>query len=167
MATSTETTVRNAIVSAIRAIAVSKLGFQQPDGNVHDYLLEHEQPERDAEYLMADVNGERKVRAWGVWVTADDDWLGTGGLVRRGYTVRIMGYYEIGAAGEGAQALEEGARKIREALKDMTTTLNGTVDRTIDVSPLTIARAANLNASEVAILVGTMTIQADRRNPDF
>lgn len=163
---STENTVRDAIVGAIQDISDS-LGFDDLDGNVHDYLLEHERAERDAAYLMANVGGKKKVRAWGVWVVGDDDWYTTGNLTKRNYTIRVVGYYEVGADGEGAQDLVTASRLVRQAIKGLTVNLSGTVDRVIDIQPLAIERRSGVNPSIGAILVGTMVITADKRNPDF
>lgn len=163
---STETTVRDVLVGAIRDIS-DDLGFDDLDGNIHDYLLEHERTERDASYLMANVGGKKKVRAWGVWVVGDDDWYTTGNLTKRNYVIRVVGYYDVGVDGEGAQDLVTGSRKVREAIKDLQTNLSGTVDRVIDIQPLQITRSRGVNPGIGEILVGTMTITADKRHPDY
>ena len=163
---STETTVRDAIVGAIQDIS-DTLEFDDLDGNVHDYLLEHERGERDASYLMANVGGKKKVRAWGVWVVGDDDWYTTGNLTKRNYVIRVVGYYDIGVDGEGAQDLVTASRKVRQAIKGLQVNLSGTVDRVIDIQPLQIQRTRGVNPGIGEILVGTMVITADKRNPDF
>lgn len=58
----------NAVIKTAIEGIYSTLGFINSPGNVHGYLLDHE-PERGTrrgEYLFADTNKGRIIRAWGV-----------------------------------------------------------------------------------------------------
>ena len=168
MTTSTDTSVREAIMTAIGDIAVVDLGFDaQGLPNIRDYPLEHERAEARTEYLMTDIGAEKVVRAISVWVLSKDDWHGTGDLQRREYRIEVALYYDIGFEGSGAKLLVDHARKIRGAIRLMTCTLDDTVDLVSDSSELSISRLSGVDPSIGEILVGSMQWDAVKLNPDF
>jgi hypothetical protein len=135
MATSTETTVRNVILTAIQDIATTELGFEKTNGNVRAYPLEFAGRDEDAkvEYLMSDVSGEseKQLRCWAVKVTAQDNLFADfEANAYRNYGILVRGYYWP----EEPNTAIDHARKVREAIKDLETSLSATVDRTLDTS---------------------------------
>ena len=166
MATSTEATVRAVIAGAIQGVA-STLGFESSIGNVHEYLLEWENDERKAEYLMARLtDGSKQVRAWGVQVLGNDDWVASNNITQRRYQILIIGYYSKGVQGEGINALIDGARTIRGAIRSLGSRLTETVDlvsSTGQITPRELGRVDPVGS----VIEGTMEYVAERRNPDF
>src|SRR4051794_14879978 len=131
MPTSTEDALRDALVALLQGIATTQLGFDLPNGNVHDYLFEHERDELTPGYLSAKVGGKPKVRAWGVWVTGADEFYAAGGMTRRLYQVRLEGYYKLEANGAAHKLLVTHGRAIRHAVvSTLGTTLGNRVDTT-------------------------------------
>jgi len=167
MALSTEETVRQALVEAIEAIAVSGLGFDQAGGNVKEYPLDLEAKEDVPDYLTALVGGEPVVRCWSVFVTASEDWLAEDGVGIRRYTVKFEAYYEVETAGAGANLIVEHARKVRGAIRSLGSMLGGRVDTMAPISEVQISRLSGVEPSDGQILVATFGFTAERRNPDF
>lgn len=164
---STEAGVSSAIVSAVQAIAVSTLGFDDANGNVRDYLLEHVADEKQSSYLIANVSSAKKVRCWACFVTANDVPFAVGNITERFYNIQIVGYYEIGQNGDGAKTLASHSRSVRNAIRGIGISLSGTVDRIVSVSDFTIDKISGVDPSKGEILVGKYNIQAAKRNPDF
>ena len=77
MANSDADLIRAAIVTAIREIAVSKLGFDEANGNVKEYLFEEEQPENRAVFFAADVGSKVLNRCWSVQVYESESFGGS------------------------------------------------------------------------------------------
>ena len=167
MATSTEETVRDAIVAAIRGVAQSDLGFDLPYGNVKDYLYEFEADERKGAYLMTMVGGKKTIRCWAVDVLGDDDWYASNNVTKRDYQITIRGYYDLGVDGAGVKALVTGARKVREAIRSLNSTLGNRVDLIRDTSALAREIVTGIDPQGGKVLVGTMVYLAERRGPDF
>jgi hypothetical protein len=166
MATSKEPTVRNVIVGAIRGVA-SSLGFDETNGNVKDYLLEWEEASLVDKYLMADVGGRRQVRVWGVEVVANDDWYAAGNITRRTYTIKIQGFESLGINGAGVNAIIDGARIVRGAIRSLGSRLSNTVDLVNSTGEIRLDRISGFNADQGELIKGTMTYVAERANPDF
>lgn len=167
MATSTEETVRQAIVDAIRGIAHSELGFDLPDGNVRDYPYEFEADERRGAYLMAQVGGKRLIRCWSVDVLGDDDWYSMNNVTLRNYQITIRAYYELGVDGEGSKLIVTHARKVRDAIRGLDSTLGRRVDLIKDTSALQRETVTGIDPRGGVLLQGTMVYLAERRGPDF
>lgn len=163
MAVSTEKTVRDVIVAAIRGVA-GDLGFAEPAGNVKDYPLEMHQVEKIPGYLKAKVGNEVVQRAWAVDVRGFDEPFALGRVAKRTYAVTITGYYEKGVDGENYKALVDGARVIRGALNALSPSFGGTVTQILSAGGLDIRE---LETSAGRLLVGVMTYSALRTNPDF
>ena len=165
---STEAGLRSELVSAIQAIAVTKLGFDIAGGNVKDYLLEHEQDEKQVSYLMASVAGVKKVRVWFVWVTASDNFFALGGITQRRYEIIIAGFAEAGIAGAGAKYLIDGANSIRNAIRTSTTiTINSKVNHIESNTPIDIVPYFGVDPKAGKILLGSMRYTAIKNNPDW
>lgn len=167
MATSTEATVREAIVEAIQGIAQSDLGFDYPAGNVKDYLIDYAREEDVAAYLMSAVGGKKAVRCWAVEVLGDDDWFASNNVTIRNYQITIRGYYELGTEGTGSKLIIDHARKVRGAIRALSSTLGNRVDKINDTSALSREIVGGVDPSIGRILVGTMVYSAERRGPDF
>lgn len=168
MATSTETTVSNAIVGAIQGIYAT-LGFDSSPGNVKAYPIEVEREEKHTSYLMAESSSTKVVRCWSVDVRAQDAFFAADvqAVPNREYTIIVTGYYELGVNGAGYALLVQHARKVRQAILALNTNLSETVDWTEVGAPLDIIRTSAFDVDKGEILVGTMTYTAFRRNPDF
>lgn len=165
MAISTEATVRGVIVGAIRA-TWAELGFDEKDGNVHEYLLEWENDEQKADYLTAFVGNENIAWAIGVQVVGNDDWFATGNITNRTYSIDIVLYREMGVGGAGINAMIDGARKIRNALRLLGSRLTETVDMVTSTGAIE-PRVLGATDARGPILEGKMRYAAQRRNPDF
>lgn len=163
---STEDDIRDLLVDGIQSIAQTKLGFDESDGNVHDYLLEYESDEDRAAYLMAPVAGRPKIRAWAVQVLGADTIFAQGGITMRDYQITIAGYYGIGKNGEGIKNMIEHARKIREKIKSYGSMLNNMLDTIRDGTPLEIDFIGNDENGE-KILQGRFGYIGQRQNPDW
>lgn len=163
MATSTERTVREALVAAIRGIALD-LGFDEPNGNVKDYPGDMHAGSTST-YVMAKVDGAQKARCWAVDVRARDVPHAMNNVWKRLYLIRVLAYYERGQNGEGYLALIDDARRVRGAIRGLTSNLGATVDLVTEASELRIEEAEG-PASE-RLLIGEMTYEAERVNPDF
>lgn len=166
MATSTEATVRATIVTAIEGV-YDTLGFDQAPGNVKDYLLEYEPEERQPAYLMASVDGKKVIRAWAVDVRGNDDWYAAGNITKRTYRIRIRAYYAPGVGGEGINALIDGARAVRNAIRLLGSRLSETVDRVVSTGEIESDVVEGSDALPGRMIVGSMEYVAEKRNPDF
>lgn len=167
MATSTEETVRQEIVDAIRGIATSDLGFSEPEGNVKDYLFEFEADEFQAAYLMAKVDGQNVVRCWAVDVRGNDDWFAAGNITKRTYSIRIRAYYDFGVEGEGFKAMIEGARKVRNAIRLLGSRLGNRVDIVRSTGEIVPDVLTGVESIPGKVLTGDMDYVAEKNNPDF
>lgn len=163
MAISTERTVRTTIVTAIRAIAQTSLGFDAPGGNVWEGPLERELLERRVAYLTASVGQKRAVRAWAVDVLGYDEFFGMKSLMKRTYQIAITGYY--GNDGDRGMTLVDHATKVRGAMRDLTVNIGGTVSLVSGSTGLSIAENNSTDAGPM--FVGTLRYTAIRENPDF
>ena len=165
---STEDTVRAAIVAAVEGIATSDLGFDETGGNVKTYLLDWARAEEVARYLMARCGGEKVIRAWGVQVVGSDMFEYTEDKTLRTYDIQVVGYYDVGSDDDiGVNTLTSHARKIRNAIRGIKTTLSGTVDFVSGVDRLSIGREKNIDEGIGEMLVGVMRYEAERAFPDF
>ena len=166
MATSTEATVRDVIVAAIRAIAVTSLGFDEANGNVKSYPLKSEHPEKRDDYTLAFVGNIRLCRCWSVDVRAIELYVAQRdvGMLTRLYTVSIEAFYEFGVGGDGHITLIDHARNVRESIKNLGTGLSGTVSRMVSLSPLQISPQSLGNEEK---LVGEFSYEFERINPDW
>jgi hypothetical protein len=165
MATSTEATVRTVIVNAIRAIAQSDLGFDEPNGNIREYPLEFHQNEQRTSYLMAKVNGVQTARAWAVDVIGYDEPFALGGISKRTYQIRILAYYGKGVDGVAYHAMIDHARKIREAMNGLTNNIGGTAN--LISSATGLVPGEQIDSDVGRLITGTMTYAATRTNPDY
>lgn len=167
MATSTGDLILADIVAAIRAIAVSGLGFAEANGNIKDYLLAEEQPEHVPTYLYANVGAERRLRAWGVQVNESEDYTRGGNREKgwRTYRIVVEGYYGFHGSNP-TNLMRTHARAIRKAIKDMTLRLNDRVSAVINVSEFSVAVESSEGA-EVTMATGQFIIEAERFNPDW
>lgn len=163
-----ESDVRNKIIQAIEGIATSDLGFDNQNGNIHGSLLDFEKSDSNAvvSYLMADVSGKKKVRAWGVQVLGREGITASTEVFTRFYEITIVGYY-----GEKAEAqspinyLIDHALKVRGAIKDLTGNLGATVDKVGESSFLSISK---VNIEDVGeIWEGRITYEAEKYNPSW
>lgn len=167
MSTSTEATVRAEIVTAIRSVAKTELGFDNFDGNIKDYLLEFEREERAASYLVAQCGGKLEIRCWAVQVTSSEEVGAMGNISRRNYTVTVKGYYSLGSGGSGYKLLIDHIRAVRAAIKDLGTNLSGLCDRMLGVDDGGISVIRGIDAEGGAMLEATMVYRFDKLNPDY
>lgn len=163
---STEDTLRDFLVDAIQAIAQTKLGFDDTEGNVKDYLLDYESDEDRADYLTARVDGRAKLRAWAVQVLGADTIFAQGAVTRRDYSIRVVGYYGMGKNGEGINAMIAGARKIREKIKSYGVQVSNLLDTITDGTPLEIEIIGSVEDGE-KIVRGQFTYLGVKQNPDW
>lgn len=167
---STERTVRDAVVGAIRGIA-STLGFDDANGNVKDYSLRFEVPEKSSSFLAARVGGLMTERAWSVEVVASETVQsisqGVGNFtVERIYSVSVVGYYGMKPGGVVLNDLIDHARLVRAAVYGLTGKLGNTVDRFIGCRDLqvTVGRSQSENRP---LFFGTMVFNYGKYQPDF
>lgn len=159
---STEETVRDVIVQAIKDIAQKDLGFDAIDGNVRDYLLDHERPENYAGYLMADCDNQKIPAAWGVQVTGTENFYALGETRRRFYNILVEGYRGLGVNGEGIKTLIEHARKVRQAILNLDIHLDQTVTRVLEtVQSEPVARESG-DVDTGIILVSQFIMSAEK-----
>lgn len=163
---SKESDVRGAIVTAIQGI-YSTLGFAESPGNVKPYLFKNELPSKAGEFLSAKIAGEtqKRVRAWGVEVIAQELYSAVSEIPTRLYTITVEGYY--GAHGSTPiNTLIDHALLVRGAIDGLTSRISNTVDRTVSVADLDVSR---LETSEVPIeiFVGRMVYSAEKYNPGW
>lgn len=163
MAISTEQTVREKLVETIRGIART-IGFDEPDGNVQEYPAEYHAGELSS-YVMAKVGGFQKARCWAVDVRASEQPHAMNNVWKRSYSIRVIAYYERGRNGEGYLALIDDARKVRGAIRSLTSNLDGTVDLVTEAEELDVQITEGPAADQ--LLVGEMRYAAERVNPDF
>lgn len=165
---STEDAVRAAIVTAIQGIAVSDLGFDAANGNVKTYLLDWARAEEVSRYLMAKCGGQKVIRAWAVQVLGSDMFEYTEDKTRRVYDIQVVGYYDVGSDDSiGVNTLITHARKVRQAIRNIKTTLSSTVDFVSSQDMLSISRERNIDEGIGEMLVGVMRYEAERAFPDF
>lgn len=155
------------IVAAIKAIAVSDLGFEQQQGNVRDYLLDYEAKSKAASYLAAMVDGAQVVRCWAVQVLSNEEWHGANNLMKRTYQITIRGYYAVGADGEGVNAIIDGALKIQGAIRSLNSNLSLTVDTVRSTDDLGLSVQGGSDSEDGEILVGTMRYTAEKTGADY
>lgn len=160
---STEAIVRDKLVSAIRAIAQSGLGFDTPYGNVKPYPWEAHEAEHPDTYFMAKVGGVQRVRCWAVNVLAHDAPLGMMNTWTRVFNIEITGYYAKGKDAEGYLALVDHGTAVRDAIRSLTDNLGGTVGLVTTASDLRIRERTGLDVGK--IWEGTMTYTAEKANP--
>lgn len=167
---STEATVRAAILAGLRAVAVDDLGFARTNGNIQAYLLEFAgRLEKDkVDYLMAYVDGStsKQLRCWAVQVTGDDDlFSSTGNITERYYSILVRGYYWP----EEVNTAIDHARKVRSAIKGLTTNLSSTVDAIEDIfqrdPQIVSAPDALPGAAEMCVI--DLELRARKRPADF
>ena len=164
---STETTVRNVIVAAIQAIAVTDLGFDNANGNVKDYLIDWERPEKYAQYLYSSVATQKVVRCWAVQVAGHDEWYATGNQTARTYTIDVVAYYQWQSGGTDINTLTDHARKVRNAIRGLQSNLGGTVDRVLSNTPFTTELKDGLDDKLGLLIEGRTTYVADVVSPDW
>lgn len=164
MATSTERTVRDTLIAAIRGIS-SDLGFDAPQGNVKDYPLEMHHDARASVYLQAMVSGKNVARCWAVDVRGHDEPFALGNISKRTYVVRVIGYYAKGQNGDGYKDLVDHATKVRGAIRSLTNNWSLTVSRILSATPLDVNELDGTDFK--ALWQGIMTYTAERTNPDF
>lgn len=168
---STERTVRDAVVAAIRGIS-SSLGFDDAAGNVHDYLLNYEIPEKSSAYLSARVAGLRTERAWAVDVSSSEEVRalspnsGANFNVERTYRVSVVGYYGMKPGGVVLNDLIDHARLVRGAIYGLTAKLSNTVDRYIGNRELQISLIRSQTENR-PLFQGVMVFNYGKFEPDF
>ena len=162
---STDESVRSVIVQAIQGIAVSELGFDDADSSVQEYLLEFEDLSQAVKYLSAMKNGKPVMRKWAVQVTSTDNWFATGDVVKRTYEIRAVGYYGFSAG--GVNELVRATRKVRSAIRQLTSRLGGTVDTIDSVSNISPSRTRVSEVDQGGIISGGVLIVAKKTGPDF
>lgn len=167
MATSTEDSIRSALVTAVQGIAVTELGFDETSGNVHSYLLEEEIDEKIADYLGAKVNFEDVIRAWAVQVYASEDFSEAFSSQQgtRLYEIAVEGYY--GAHGETpVNTIITHMRKVRKAIFDLNLNLGQRVDRVETMDQLSLDRIRPANVGD-EVFKARMVISATRKCVDW
>lgn len=137
--TSTERTLRDTLVSALRA-AAGDLGFDELEGNVRDYLIEHEVPEQRDNYLTTLVSNNFAVRAIAVWVTSYDEPMAlTRGpnnlMLLRTYSVEVRAYVELGINGIGAREAIDLDSKIRAIVLALGSQIRPITDAFVGMQP--------------------------------
>jgi len=168
MSYSTEESVREVLIESIKLIAPVDMGCSTVDLKIHPYLLEYEARERWPNYLMQPLaTGAKAVQAWGVMIVGADPFWSSQDKTLRTYDIRVAGYYARGVGGEGVNRLITHARKVRKAIRDLTTNLNRTVDRVIEGSQLNISLDTSFDEGEGALVIGTMDYVAEKAHPDF
>lgn len=167
MAVSTERTVCDVLVAAMRSVS-AQLGFADPQGNIRNYLIENHQAEQVTAYLSAKVTdkaGSRvEPRVWGVEVLGSEEPWSTPKKNKRTYQVTITGYYLKGTEGEGWNRLIDHATVIRGAIGEISPDWKGTVTRIVSSSPLS---RGELDADGGPLVVGTLRFTAERSNADY
>lgn len=130
---SLESNIRSAVVVVVQG-KWSELGFDDVNGNVHSFLLEHTEPEQWPALLSAQVSGSKTNRAWGVDVSRRRKPNATDQCSLDSIEVRIKGYYRQKRDALGRQAMTDGMGVVMEAMDEAGTTLGGLVTRTVDVT---------------------------------
>lgn len=121
---STAAQVRDKLVDTLQTIAQTKLGFDDPDGNIKDYLLEHEMQQLYGAYLYADADaGQSVIRAWGVSVFPFDVPYALGNVSQRTFEIRVEGYYDLETEGAGVNKLLDHANEVQKVINALTPTL--------------------------------------------
>lgn len=167
MVVSTERTVRDVLVAAIQAKAVSDLGFDAEEGNVKDYILEYAHPERAAEYLNAKVDGKQIVWAIAVQVTGADSPYGMKNLWKREYSIEIVFYRDIGRDGSGVNQVIDAANTVRGIMRDLTNGLSGTVNTLSSGSELDSRIVDGPDSRPGKMIEARLRYKAERVQPDF
>lgn len=173
MATSTEETVSQVIIDALKAVATTDLEFDEPEGNIKDYLLEYEQAELIPDYLMSSVGNETDMQAIGVETRARDTWHGGNQptsatpLMKRTYTTRIFFYVSAGVRGEGYKKMIRICRKTRGAIRLLSSNLSNTVDYVTSTGEISVDKLSGVDPIPGELLVGQITYVSERANPDF
>jgi len=162
---STIAAVRSLLVTTLQGIAQSGLDFEFAPGNIKNYLLDYEREELFAEYLIAKVGGEKKVRAWGVMVTAEDMFFSTSNLMERVYRIRIRGYYQMEKEGAGINLLVDHMMRVNQAIGLLSTSLNGLIDYVETVEPPSFDSTAPLDEDIGQVLVGELTLVGRKTAP--
>ena len=166
-----EATIRDEIVSIIQGIAVSNLGFDDTSGNVKSYLSDFHEPALIADYHMANIDGEKEARAWGVQVTAGTPALfftTTPVKTQRLYTILIRGYYDLGQDGAGVNLIIDHSTDILSAIRDGTTEINNTVDLVNEVGEVVPSvEAAPDTLPREQLVVADIVINAAREAATF
>lgn len=163
----TESDVRAVIVDAVRDIAVSELGFIEPNGNIKEYLLAEEVPERANKYLYGKIEGGRQaVRAWGVQVYANETLKQSHTLATmREYNIVLEGYYGGDAETPVNTAIYH-ARKVRKAVNDLGGRLGGTVQAIIEFTKPDIDWLVVPDVGYKVLRI-RMILNAEKRNADW
>lgn len=161
---STEAYLRDTIVTALEAIAVTKLGFEAGSINIRNYLYEHVADALKSNYLACTIAGVKKAQAWSVWVNATDEYYALGNVYKRFYNTVITGYVELGADGAGAKYLIDSANSIRSMLLNLN--LSGVVDTSQVISAININNAFGSN-NFGSILTGEISFSSYKESPNF
>lgn len=164
---SKESVVRDAIITAIRAVATSQLGFDAATGNVRDHLLDYVPKERAAAYLAAQVSGKQTAFAVGVQVLGRDEPYAMRNIPRRIYDITVRIYRALGVEGEGVNAAIDAARGVRYAILGMTSTLSDTVDLSKGVGDFDPEVVEGVDGAFGEMVVGTLKYEAEKVNPGF
>lgn len=165
---STDRTVTETIVNALRANA-TLFGFDDIDGNIRDFLIEHEVPEQRSNFLIADVLGVARVRAFSVFTTSTDSIVAlTSGpdnsIIDRVYTTEIRIYEELGINGAGARQLLQLDSIARGIILRLGSTLRLVIDA---VQPIQSPRLSVLNGLERDLIMLSRIYSFRKTNPDY
>lgn len=166
---STWSTVSAALETALQGIEET-LGFADGDySQLHDYLLDHELPEKRLDYLKGDLaDGTKATRAIGFEVleqAEDQDQL-FAAIANRDYAITIGFYYEVGVSGSGITTLKTAMRAVRGAIRGMGTELSGTVDRVRTISQ-TRPRLRTVAGVDETFLEAYINMEAFETNATF
>lgn len=165
---STDTTVRTAIVDALREIGTTQFGLVTPSDGIHHHLLEWERTENYGGYLMQSVtvpSATKMVRAWGVMVQSINDIYASNNLPRRLYRITIEAYYECETNGLGINRLIDHCRAAQKAIIDLTNTLGNTVDTVLNYAGPDYSKLGQADESIGEIYKAQMVLEADCVNP--
>jgi len=151
--------VRTALVTAVEAIGVTKLGFDTGHVNIKSYLLSDEITEKIVDYLLTQVDGEPLVRAWAFRVDADEEIIAAGGKLQRNYQITCEGYY--GVDGETpVNLILEHASKVKEAIVGMGIDMSDTVSSRLEMGAVSVERETLSQSGTSDIYIARFIINA-------
>lgn len=165
---STEQSLRTVITDAIKAIAVTSLGFDNTNGNVKDYLIQFQRKELYSKYLIAPCDGGiKQVRCWAVQVFGHDPFFAVARETERLYSITIAAYYGMDKDGAGIELLTTHARKVREVIKNLGPSMSNLTDLVTDVAAPTVEVQTDLDESLEPILLMQWTLSASKSSPTW
>lgn len=141
-------------MAAIKIADPEATPFAADLGNVHRFRPEHEHSNNLGAYYCVDVDGERVVRAWCVFVeqAVDFDTIDTSTLL---LDCTVTAWYSKGVGGSGVQLLKQHVSVVQGALRALKVDLGGVVSHIVDWSQVSYRSEANpVEKVEGDVIVG-------------